>query len=253
MLGAPTGGGAGGSIVVISPQLSVDSAFVDPETGSSFLFSARGGIGSPDLALASSPTVLGGGGGGGLVLFQADGVDEATLAALTDSPGGLHPDFATTCAAVHAGEPGMTLVESSPATCLDLDGDGAEASSCGGPDCNDGNPDQSPGAQELCDGVDNDCSGVADDEPEGGIAEGDPRCGLGSGQHCVDGACVSDPPSDGGSAPVTPSSESEGGCSLTSSRAAGGTVGGALAGTLGLLVLARRARRSRCRFDRPDR
>jgi hypothetical protein len=46
---------------------------------------------------------------------------------------------------------------------VDWDGDGYDATSAGGTDCNDGNPDIYPGAQEVCyDGIDQDCAGDED-------------------------------------------------------------------------------------------
>jgi hypothetical protein len=49
------------------------------------------------------------------------------------------------------------------AWCSDRDGDGYNASTCGGPDCNDGNASIRPGVAEVCDFVDNDCDGIVDE------------------------------------------------------------------------------------------
>jgi len=46
----------------------------------------------------------------------------------------------------------------------DIDGDGYEALSCSGDDCDDGNPSVHPGSPELCDGLDTDCDGAPDDD-----------------------------------------------------------------------------------------
>jgi hypothetical protein len=46
----------------------------------------------------------------------------------------------------------------------DLDGDGADADTCGGgTDCDDDLAAVGPAAEEICDGIDNDCSGEADE------------------------------------------------------------------------------------------
>ena len=54
------------------------------------------------------------------------------------------------------------------AQCPDADGDGYEASWCGGLDCDDVDPLVNPGAAEVCEGgVDDDCDGLADgDDPD---------------------------------------------------------------------------------------
>lgn len=54
----------------------------------------------------------------------------------------------------------VTRVETDPAR--DQDGDGQEAASLGGPDCNDGDLAVYAGAPELEDGKDNDCDGKVD-------------------------------------------------------------------------------------------
>jgi hypothetical protein len=55
--------------------------------------------------------------------------------------------------------------------CPDADGDGYQAASCGGTDCNDSDDDIHPNGEENCsDGVDNDCNGLTD---------GDDTCACG--------------------------------------------------------------------------
>ena len=55
------------------------------------------------------------------------------------------------------------------AACLDEDGDGHEAASCGGDDCDDTDPTRYPGATEICDLDDEDCN----DATFGADADGD--------------------------------------------------------------------------------
>jgi hypothetical protein len=47
--------------------------------------------------------------------------------------------------------------------CIDADGDGYFAASCGGDDCDDTLSSVHPGAAEVCNGMDDDCDGTADD------------------------------------------------------------------------------------------
>ncbi|MCB9682068.1 MAG: putative metal-binding motif-containing protein [Alphaproteobacteria bacterium] len=46
----------------------------------------------------------------------------------------------------------------------DIDGDGSDATACGGNDCDDTLAAVGPDATELCDGFDNDCNNVVDDD-----------------------------------------------------------------------------------------
>jgi len=55
--------------------------------------------------------------------------------------------------------------KSVPLACsCDSDGDGYDAISCGGTDCNDSDATIYPGADEYCNGVDDDCNGIIDDD-----------------------------------------------------------------------------------------
>jgi hypothetical protein len=53
---------------------------------------------------------------------------------------------------------------------LDADGDGFEAVSVGGNDCDDTLAEVHPGAPEVCNGIDDDCDGLVD--PDGGVTDG---------------------------------------------------------------------------------
>jgi len=55
------------------------------------------------------------------------------------------------------------VVDETPCTCPDRDGDGHTDAACGGDDCDDSNGAIYPGAPEVCtDGVDNNCNGQVD-------------------------------------------------------------------------------------------
>jgi len=55
-----------------------------------------------------------------------------------------------------------------PPPCPDADGDGYQAVSCGGTDCNDADASIKPGAREICgDGIDQDCNGSDKNCPRG--------------------------------------------------------------------------------------
>ena len=73
-------------------------------------------------------------------------------------------------------------------SCRDLDGDGHQAESCGGDDCNDYDANTYPGAPEVCgDGVDQDCDGAdqscGDCHDRDGDGHQDASCG---GDDCDD-------------------------------------------------------------------
>jgi hypothetical protein len=83
----------------------------------------------------------------------------------------------------------------------DLDGDGFDATSAGGDDCDDDDPDAFPGAQERCNGRDDDCDGAIDeslptvtqwlDGDGDGFGAGEPvdDCALLDGYASRDGDC----------------------------------------------------------------
>ncbi len=59
---------------------------------------------------------------------------------------------------------GLVSSEADMCNICDSDGDGAQASWCGGDDCDDTDPSVYPSASEVCDGVDNDCDGTVDED-----------------------------------------------------------------------------------------
>ena len=244
VLGSAAGGGAGGAIIVRSNNFTFDDAFVDPETNATILASAKGGMGALDTQNAN---VVGGSGSGGLVRFQVDGTPQPTLEPLVSVAGG--PNRSASCS-TSAGASGTAEFLVAP-PCIDADEDTFPAVECGGTDCDDGDPDINTSATELCNGFDDNCNGQTDEEPDGGIDAGDSRCGAGSGLVCENGVCV---PREGGpDAGVEDVNDIELGgglCSSSSGVAAGGALGAALVGVLGVAALARRGRRRRNDNDR---
>ena len=70
-------------------------------------------------------------------------------------------------------------------SCVDGDGDGHRAASCGGDDCDDADPTRYPTATEMCDGDDEDCNDAtfgADSDSDGfessGCCNGPDNCGT---------------------------------------------------------------------------
>ncbi len=60
----------------------------------------------------------------------------------------------------------------------DLDGDGHDASICGGGDCDDADPSLNPSVAEICDGEDNDCDGLVQPEEEDHDSDGFVECTI---------------------------------------------------------------------------
>jgi hypothetical protein len=232
--GLGSGAGGGGAIRITTAAL----------TGSGII-RAVGGVGGAGI-------VNGGGGGGGIVvIFTPDG-----------TAGGLASDQSVAAGASGtcngAAGAGVLSLQMGPA-CLDVDGDGHQAQSCGGDDCDDGDAAIHPdGLDDTCDGQDNDCSGAADESLPPGAC---PDLHV-----CQAGACAPIPDAGpgadaGASGPPPDHLEYQGGCSLGdagqgrsaslgaaeavsgASRGAAEAVSGAAWIALGLLV--RRARRTR--------
>jgi hypothetical protein len=214
--GVGSGGGAGGVVHIVA------SAF--DGAGSLRASGGRGGVGS-----ASN----GGGGGGGLVVLDA----LSTFTGAMDLKGGATGDC------MQRGSDGYAPAPTPPAACVDVDGDGHGALSCGGDDCDDADPSIHPGALEACNNVDDDCDGAVD-TPLASTA-------CATGLVCRDGACASS--EDGGPATDTGTRPDhlayEGGCAASS----GGSSRSACALGVALALVAsvasgRRGRRGRrCR------
>lgn len=83
---------------------------------------------------------------------------------LADTDGGGEPDGSETDNFRDPLDPSDDLGGGDP---CDADGDGHEAQSCGGWDCDDTRPDVNPEVQEVADGIDNDCDGLVDESPWG--------------------------------------------------------------------------------------
>ena len=123
----------------------------------------------------SQPSLSGGGGGeGDLAVFPAQ------VSLLGSTLSGDDDDSA-------AGDDDDTSGDDDDSVAEDLDGDGYDAETSGGQDCDDTNSTIFPGAAEICDGVDNDC----DDEIDEDLSlswyadfDGD---GYGNGADSVDG------------------------------------------------------------------
>jgi hypothetical protein len=187
--GIGSGGGSGGSIHILAGILTT--------TTSSGLLSADGGKGAhgggiPAMNIKAND---GGGGSGGVILLSLPMPATAPSGITTSVTGGT----TGTCAGMN-GTDGQVVPDPLPngATCIDVDGDGSLAASCGGGDCDDVDPAIHPGAKEICDGLDNNCNMQID--------EGKDICGA--GEVCIKGACEladagtdSGPPSDGGTLP----------------------------------------------------
>ncbi len=60
----------------------------------------------------------------------------------------------------------------------DVDGDGYDASVCGGSDCDDTDPSLNSSVGEICDGLDNDCDGSVEPEEEDHDADGFVECTI---------------------------------------------------------------------------
>jgi hypothetical protein len=162
--GVGTGGGAGGYVNI--------DAYTLTGTGT---ISAKGGAGGDGFS------ANGGGGGGGTIQISIakplqNGVPTRVIGGGMTGKGCLPGGKGIDEVMVDMAKP-----------CLDADGDGDPAASCGGKDCDDSDPKVHGGAKpavEVCDGEDNDCDGSVDDNL---VADACPE-----DQRCQGGVCVAE-------------------------------------------------------------
>lgn len=217
-LGCSAGGGAGGTVVIRTSKLSVDSVTTRLE--------ATGGAGMAFTDATGS--LVGGGGAGGLILLLAkDSLPASGYSVL----GGASPIAACPAA---SGSNGTFLQLDQD--CVDADGDGFGSASCGGDDCDDANPIVHPGVTEDCDGVDQDCDAIVDN--------GDPSTMCLKNEECTMGSCVPlPPPPDDPTDDTNRQVKLEGGlCTASPGRGGGAWVAAAIGAAA---VVARAARRRR--------
>ncbi len=111
-----------------------------------------------------------------LKLFESDGAIEFHYEDTNFGDGTYNQGASATCG-IQDGAQGYGLQRSQdqavlpndyairfePGSCTDADGDGYEASTCGGNDCDDGDVHVYPGANEICNGIDDNCNGTVDE------------------------------------------------------------------------------------------
>ena len=109
-------------------------------------------------------------------LFEVDGAVEFHYEDTNFGDGAYNQGASATCG-IQDGAQGYSLQRSheqsvlpndyavrfEPGSCSDTDGDGYDANTCGGNDCDDSDSHVYPGATEDCNGIDDDCDGTVDE------------------------------------------------------------------------------------------
>lgn len=220
VLGAASGGGAGGTVVILTNEFSY---------GASAEVSVQGGEGAVDDAQRN---VVGGSGGGGRITLRVGSDNSGFLSQLRVEGGPGQFD----CSVHPGGQPGSAEIVDSP-SCVDADRDGHASELCGGGDCNDGDDSIHPDRDELCNLIDDNCSGEADEPIEGTFI-----CPQGAGYICEEGECVVDPNAPPPPAAAGPAHVEIGGglCTSRPGRTVGATAGLSLLSLLLSLAWTRR-------------